>query len=351
MQTDGKTRRFEVVDPATITDPVALSVGLYGFTGTGKTESAMRLAFGIRRITGGRVILADCDNGRGLHFCRGPSALFPETSYVDFRAPHNARDYIGLLEQMAGEKGVLVIDNMSAEHDGEGGLLDSKEAAMYDRNGNYKEGRAAVAWNEAKTPHKAMVRAFVRVNRQLPIIVTWRAQEKLDWSAKNEQGRSEPKSQGEMPIGSRDLPFEMTATYLLPIGSRGTPCLAPTERGEQMMTKIPRWFADIVKPGKAFTEDHGEAMARWAFGGVDRPDVARLLAALECAPDGAAIDALGREATALAKGGTITKADLGKLVAKAKERRGVLASGAPSTVPEPRPTPKPEPAEREPGLD
>lgn len=345
-------RRFDVVDPMTITDPVALSLGLYGFTGTGKTECSLRLAFGIRRVTGGRVFFADCDNGRGLHFIRGPKALFPDAAYIDFRAPHNARDYTDLLEQMAHEKGVLVIDNMSAEHDGEGGLLDTKEAAMYDRSGNYKEGRSAVAWNTAKTPHKVMVRTFVRVNRNLPIIVTWRAQEKLDWSAKNDRGQSEPKSQGEMPIGSRDLPFEMTATYMLPIGSRGEPCLAPQERGEQMMTKIPRWFDGIVRPGDKFREEHGESMARWAFASAN-PDAVRLTTALQAAPDGAAIDAIGREALRLSKLGTLTKADEAALTKVAKARRAELAAGAatPEARPSPRPPTTPPAAPLEPGSD
>ena len=335
-------RVFEVVDPATIVDPVALSVGLYGFTGTGKTESALRLAHGIRRVTGGRVILADCDNGRGLHFCRGPKALFPETAYVDFRAPHNARDYTALLEQMAREQGVLVIDNMSAEHDGEGGLLDTKEAAMFDSEGRYKDGRSAVAWNEAKSPHKHMVRAFVRVNRHLPIVVTWRAAEKLDWTHKNDRGKTEPVSHGEMPIGSRDLPFEMTATYLLPVGSRGTPCLVPKEKGEQMMTKIPRWFSDIVKSGDTFREEHGEAMARWAFGPGEHPEVTRLAAVIDAAPDDDGIAAIGREVNALVKARTLTKADGDRLSARARARRAALrgeAPAPPSTVPPARPTP------------
>jgi hypothetical protein len=275
-------RRFDVRPLGEMADPVALSVGLYAYTGQGKTESSLRLAYGMRRVVGGRVFFADCDNGRGQHF-RG---LFPDAEYIDFKAPHNALDYVDLLEQFAHEQGVLVIDNMTAEHEGEGGLLDTKEAAMYDRNGHYKEGRSAVAWGVAKEQHKKLVRAFVRVNRKLPILVTWRAQEKLDWSAKNDQGKSEPKSLGEMPIGSKDLPFEMTATYLLPPGSKGAPCLAPVSIGERMMTKIPRWFDGIVKSGDKFTEGHGEAMARWAFGAPKTPkdpDVAEMRAAFDAA--------------------------------------------------------------------
>lgn len=343
MQTDGTKRRFEVVDPATITDPVALSLGLYAYTGQGKTESSLRLAFGIRRVTGGQVLFADCDSGRGLHFRQ----MFPEMRYIDFRPPHNALDYVALLEQFENERGVLVIDNMTAEHEGEGGLLETKEAAMYDRSGNYREGRSAVAWGVAKTQHKRLVRTFVRVNRKIPVIVTWRAQEKLDWSAKNSDGKSEPKNLGEMPIGSKDLPFEMTATYLLPPGSKGAPCLEPSSIGERMMTKIPRWFDGIVKKGEKFREDHGEAFARWAFATVEKPDVTRLAAAIDGAPDDAAIDVAAKEAAALLRARTITKADLDRLSTKARARRvtlrGEAAAPPPPTVPPARPTPREEP--------
>ena len=256
-------RRFEIANPNTITDPVALSIGLYSLTGQGKTRSGLHLAHGIARVYQCPVVLADCDNGRGLHFVRGAQAMFPSVGYIDFKAPHNALDYVDLLAQVSRDRVVLMIDNMSAEHEGEGGLIDTYEDAKQG-----KESRNAVAWGKAKAQHKQLVRAFVAANRRIPIIVTWRAQEKLDWAHKNDRGQTEPQSQGEMPIGSKDLPFEMTATYLLPAGSKGAPCLDPKEKGERLMTKIPGWFEGIIRPGEKFTEAHGEAMARWAIGNV-----------------------------------------------------------------------------------
>ena len=279
-------RSFIAVNPATITDPVALSIGIYSFTGQGKTESSLRLAHGIRRVTGRRVVLADCDNGRGLHYVKGTATtrpMFPDVEYIDFRPPHNALDYVDLLEQYEHEHAILVIDNASAEHEGEGGLIDTFEEA---KRGDEK--RNAIAWGIAKTPHKLLVRVFPRVNRKLPIIVTWRAQEKIDWNNR-ENGRAAPKSKGEMPIGSNDLPYEMTATYLLPAGSKGAPCLDPKEKGEQLMTKIPRWFEGIIKPGEKITEKHGEAFARWAFGEPAAPPVKGKAPPAPSAEDEAAI--------------------------------------------------------------
>lgn len=333
-------RRFEFVDPATITEPTALSIGLYALTGQGKTECSLRLAFGIRRVTGGRVFFADCDNGRGLHFVRGPKAMFPEAIYTDFKAPHNALDYIDLLEQMSREKSaILIVDNMSAEHEGQGGLIDTYEEAKQG-----KESRNAVAWGKAKAQHKRLVRAFVQANRILPIIVTWRAQEKLDWSHKNDRGQTEPQSQGEMPIGSKDLPFEMTATYLLPAGSKGAPLLTPQAKGEMLMTKIPRWFENIVKPGEKFTEAHGEAMARWAFGSTkpatkDRPseptitpeqalEIENLRARFRNAESSAEVSAIGRELAKFPKGHPVRVAVASDYKAADARCKGELPPGA-----------------------
>ena len=248
-------RQFQSVDPRTITRPNPFAIGLYGYTGTGKTESAFRLAVGIQRVYGGSIFYADTDGGRGLHY-RDRWAH----EYIDFPAPHNALDFADLISGHIGKRGVLIIDQMTEEHEGEGGLIDTHEER---KAGNEK--KTASAWAFAKAQHKILARTLRAGVASIPIIICWRAQDKLDWNHKNERGQTEPKALGEMPIGSMDLPFEMTATYLLPIGSRGEPCLSPKEVGEKMMTKIPGQFLDIIRPGDKFTEAHGEAMARWAM--------------------------------------------------------------------------------------
>lgn len=310
-----KKRTFADVDPATLTEPTPLAIGLFGYTGTGKTESALRIAFGMRRIYGGEVYFADTDNGRGQQY----KSMFP-FRYIDFPAPHNALDYADLIEAYAEKRGVLVIDQMTEEHDGEDGLLDTQARV---KGGNEK--RNAVAWGVAKGQHKRLVRVFRRVMRQLPIIVTWRAQDKLDWSHRNDEGRIEPVGLGQMPIGSKDLPFEMTATYLLPPGSRGVPCLAPNPNnyGEVIMTKIPRFLATMIPEGERLSEAHGEAMARWAIG-----DFRRYAAELAAAATEADIRRIGGEVNALVRARTITRADGDRLAAVAAERRAALAAAA-----------------------
>lgn len=261
-------RTFTAVDPATLTSRMPLAVGLYGYTSTGKTESALRLAHGIVSVLGGTVYFADTDSGRGVHY----RSMFPKMQYIRFDPPHNALDFADLLYQFEPLQGVLVIDQMTEEHDGVDGLLDT-----FAQEQDGKPARNAIAWGVAKTQHKKLVRAFRAVVTKLPIIVTWRAQKKVDWSHKDEKGRTAPESLGDMPVGSSDLPFEMTATYLLPPGAKGVPCLAPVTIGERMMTKIPRFLQDVVREGEALCEQHGEAMARWALGPKPPPPPVELV--------------------------------------------------------------------------
>jgi ABC-type oligopeptide transport system ATPase subunit len=251
-----KPRVFTAVDPATITRPEVFAVGLYGYTGTGKTKSALELATGIIRVYGGELFFADADGGRGLHFRK----QYPQMRYIDFDGSKNALDFADLIEAHEGKRGVLVIDPMSQEHDGENGLLDTHEV---EKRGDEK--RNPIAWAVAKEQHKKLARVVRRAIQSIPLVICWRAQDKTDWNNRDENGKLKPAPLGEMPIGSMDLPFEMTATYLFPVGSRGVPCLRPEARGEQLMTKIPDQFVDIIRPGEQIGAAHGEAMARWAM--------------------------------------------------------------------------------------
>jgi hypothetical protein len=311
-----KSRTFSDVDPLTIVRPQVFAIGLYGYTGTGKTKSALELATGIQRVYGGDLFFADADGGRGLHFRKE----YPGMRYIDFLAPHNALDYADLISSYENRRGVLVIDQMTHEHDGEDGLLDTHAAEKERRGGD--DSKNTVAWALAKSQHKVLARTVRRVIQSLPLVICWRAQDKTNWNNK-EEGRVKPVPLGEMPIGSMDLPFEMTATYLLPVGSRGVPCLKPDAPGERLMTKIPDQFIGIVKPGEQFRAEHGEAMARWAM--EPCKPFYRLMAAIERAT-AEDIDALAEECKAAVKNRSLTPAEAAKLSAASLARREAIES-------------------------
>lgn len=231
-----------------------LRFGLFGPSGSGKTLSALLTAQGIQRVYGGEIMLADTEGGRGRDY-----ADYVKARYIPFEPPHNPLDFVDLLEEYGRRQGVLVIDQLTEEHEGEEGLLETQAEIKREKGG---EKASAVAWKLAKEQHNQLVRA-IRYCR-VPLVLCWRAKPKLDWKA---QGG--PRPMGIMPIGSEDLIFEMTSTLFLPPGTleqRGIPCLEPKEIGEQLMTKVPTQFRSIFKPGQRLTPEHGEQMAWWAVG-------------------------------------------------------------------------------------
>lgn len=244
-------RTFSDVDVSSLRDPMPLGLGLFGYTTTGKTWSALRVATGIQRIFGGEVFLADSDGKRGQHYKN-----YFNYRYIPFPGPHNAHDYIDLLEEYEKRKGVLIVDQFTEEHEGEQGLIETQQRVS---GGNKKKN--AAGWAVAKNEHKKLARVVRRVMASIPLLCLWRAADKLDWKT-----GGEPQPLGEMPIGSRDLPFEMTMNLLLPLGARGRPLLTPDKPGEYMMTKIPEQFIGLVQQGEQLSEWHGETMARWAMG-------------------------------------------------------------------------------------
>jgi hypothetical protein len=240
-------RSFE--DLPAVRDRVPLLVGIDGPSSSGKTWSALRLATGMQRVYGGDIRLIDADHGRGKHYA-------DRFTYrrIPFEPPFGSLDFLDAIQQSIARGGIVIVDHMSAEHDGEGGMLDTQEEAK-----KGKDSRNAVAWKIAKGYHHQLVRAIQQIGT--PVILLWRAADKLDWKT-----GGEPKRLGMMPIGSKDLIFEMTVNIYLPPAARGVPSWDPAEPGERMMTKLPEQFRDLFRTGEALCERHGEAMARWAMG-------------------------------------------------------------------------------------
>jgi len=323
---------FSDVDPFSITEPAPLGVGVYGYGGAGKTETALRLAVGIQRVCGGEIFYADTESRKGLVYRK----MFP-FRYIDFRAPHSAARYIELIRTFSQRKGVLVIDTFTEEHDGEGGMLEAH--AEHKRN---DEKRTARAWGIVKPEHKKLPRELRRALQTIPIVGTWRAEDKTDWNTKDANGKVTPTPKGEMPIGSRDVPFEMTLHFLMRAGAKGVPCLRPETYGEEIMTKIPRWFDGLFQPEKPITEEHGEALAHWAMaeGAARKPaqeaqigaEAAVILQELQKAESIEQVEETMRlDFDRACKARKIKRSDGDRIRAYAEERKRVLSGEAVAT--------------------
>lgn len=248
-----------------VRESVGLIVGLAGGTGSGKTFSAMRLATG---ASGGkRFAVIDTEAGRAQHY-----ADQFQFDHGDLRAPFSPEAYAEAI-QAADKAGypVIVVDSVSHVWAGDGGVLDGHEtelARMAGDDWKKRESCKMAAWIKPKSAHKRMVSKLLQVRAHL--ILCFRAEEKIEMVRRGGKMEIVPKSSpiglnGWMPICEKNLPYEMTASFLLMADKPGIP--NPIKLQEQHKGMFPK--------GKCIDEESGKAMAAWAAGGAKKAEPAK----------------------------------------------------------------------------
>lgn len=250
-------RTFDIVDEAK-REASNILFGLIGASGSGKTYSALEIATGL--ADGGRVVVIDTEEKRSLHY----AGKF-RFSHLPFAPPFSPDDYIAALT--AAKKlnpAVIIIDSMTHEHEGVGGVLEFHDEETQ---------RLAKAWNAH--PDKVKMSAWIAPKRARTrligeicragchVILCFRAKEK---TAVKDGGK--PVALGWMPIGGDEFLYEMTVTALLPPGSKGHPMWMSKEIGEKQFIKRPEILEGIVTDGR-LSQDLGAKLRLWAKGGVD----------------------------------------------------------------------------------
>lgn len=253
--TDSK-RTFE--DKPATRQRVPVLVGLTGPSGSGKTFSALRLATGIQRVTGGDIGYVDTEARRALHY-----ADRFKFHHLEFKAPFGPLDYLAAIEHFA-NKGVrtVVVDSCSHEHEGPGGVLEMHEQETDRLAKEWKKPRDSVqmtAWAVPKAQRRRLINAILQMD--INAIFCFRAKEKL----KVITGRA-PIPLGWMPIAGEEWIYEMTVNCLLYPAGGGVPIWSPTEPGEKQMIKLPEQFRAMFEASRPLDEATGEGLAKWAAG-------------------------------------------------------------------------------------
>lgn len=230
-----------------------LLILLAGGTGSGKTESAMRLATG---LSGGKPFaVIDSENGRALH--KADDYTFKHTP---FDAPFTPERYSEAV-QTADTAGfpVIVIDSGSHEYEGIGGVLEM-QTEEFKRMGE-KEGARMSSWIEPKRRHKRFVQQLLRTRAH--VIMCLRAEDKIEILKVDGKTVVRPKesltgAQGWIPICERRLPFEATISLLLTADAPGVPKPIKLEARHKLLVPL----------GEPLSEETGKALAAWASGSV-----------------------------------------------------------------------------------
>lgn len=253
---------------AAVREQVPLLVGLMGPSGGGKTFSALRLATGIQQVVGGEIFMIDTEARRGLHY-----ADRFQFKHVPFDAPFGSLDYLEALRFCVSQGArTIIVDSMSHEHEGPGGLIDLQDQELQrlagDDYGTWKADRFnMLAWQKPKAARRKLINGLLQLNANF--VFCFRAKETSKPVKKQqENGREKTviEPMGFMPIAGDEFVFEMTMNALLLPGAGGVPTWKTDFPGEKKMMKLPEQFRGLMERPRAFDEDMGAALAKWAQG-------------------------------------------------------------------------------------
>jgi hypothetical protein len=236
-----------------IREEVGLLIGLIGSSGSGKTYSALRLASGMVGA-GNRFAVIDTERGRAKQY-----ADFFDFDHALMDSPFRPDSYAEAIGDAAkaGYK-VIVVDSMSHEWAGVGGILEWQEEELDRMAGDDWKKREAckmAAWIKPKMSHKHMIQRLLQTNAHL--ILCFRAEEKVKME-KDSQGKTHIIPIGWQPICSKEVPYELTVSMLL----------TPENPGIPTFLKLQEQHKALFPAGKLVDESAGKLVSDWAKGGA-----------------------------------------------------------------------------------
>lgn len=273
-----------------VRDRVGLLISIAGVSGSGKTFSALRVARGLAGGDDSKIAVIDTEAGRAKHYAPAPgekpSANRFGFSHGDLRPPFEPEAYMAAIEAAEAQGfAVIVIDSVSHEWEGEGGLHDVHdailseqiEAARRNHNANWgpldedrqREKLSLGAWRKPKERHKRFVQRLLQCRAHL--VMCLRADEKMRIEkVKDDRGREKtviiaakdlPPAERWSPICERRWPYEMTLSFVL----------SPDKPGFPIPIKLQEQHRSAVPLDRPLSEETGRLLDEWARGGTPAP--------------------------------------------------------------------------------
>lgn len=225
-------------------------ISLAGLSGCGKTYSAILLARGLVGPNG-KIGFIDTEQCRASLY----SDLAGGFDVINMDAPFSPERYVKAVDtfKKAGY-GAVVIDSMSHEWEGVGGVLEMAESQTY-KNGSPVQGMAK--WAKPKAEHKKMMDYLLHCG--MHIIFCFRAKERL--REETVDGKKVYINDGLVTTTEKNFVYEMTVSLLLDV-----------ETQFPSIVKCPEQLKTLFPDNKWISVEAGEEIGRWISGGVRSED-------------------------------------------------------------------------------
>lgn len=219
-----------------------LRVALAGPPGSGKTESALRMARGLVGPEGKIAVLDTENDSASLYADRYDFDVAP------LHAPYTPESYIkGIKSAEEAGYDLLIIDSATHEWKGSGGVLSIHSSVVQSQ----KNANSYVAWNTVTPRHQAFVDAIVQ--SKIHIICTMRSKTAYVQGKKN--GKTIIDKVGEAP--EQRAGFEYEFTSVLDIRQSDHKAVASKDRSGVFKGQTPILI----------TEQTGQALHEWLNSG------------------------------------------------------------------------------------
>jgi len=221
----------------------SIRIGIMGPTFSGKTYSAVLLARGLVGEKG-RIAFVDCEGGEANLY-----ANITKFDILTLEPPYTPEKFIEAIESaQASGYDAIILDTISHEWSGEGGILDDQAAIE-----NKDSKRRWSCWGELTPRHNRFLNTMIR--SPIHIITTMRM--KMQYVVDTVDGRNTPRKIGLGPIQRDNVEYEISV--LLEMDGSHTATIVKDK------TQILGGLGDVFRP----TIETGNALRVWIEEGID----------------------------------------------------------------------------------
>lgn len=230
-----------------------LVIGIAGVSGSGKTRTALELAYGLTNFNASKIGFIDTENKRGSLYAdclKNDKGEVQEFLIGDLEPPFSPARYAQAIKEFeAAGVEVIVIDSVTHEYEGIGGVLELREPLP---------GKSGKRDNHAKSEHKKFMNVMLQSAPH--VICCVRAREKTRIEKQN--GQTVYVQEGIKPVQEKNFMFEMTASMMMHNGGKLRQVDKSGDGTEAIFGNAGEFYDGYL------TAQHGKMLRDWVDGGV-----------------------------------------------------------------------------------